>query len=566
MSEDSLSKLYVSRQEKLLNFLGHLHSNKWFIAGVIAIALTTYFWNAQRAIDDPEWDETYYLRRAIAVDEGNIVDANLGDLRNSPVMILYYAAWYKLVPSTAVYNVVLISGVWLMTYAAYVLMMRVFHPLLSGAFALLIAMTSTPQMPNNMRFSFGTALLWGALYLLGGKKPTSRALAVLVMLLAFMVRPEFLSCLVILIPGLCYFEWRKVRSRDQSKAYTLLAYAPVLILLAFTVVRLVQLSPYEEPRIVRTVPFSYGVYLERFQPGRLNITTNYDNQAAFRDDFGLQGKATLTSELIAMAAHLDKSLPFLAYNTIRLWGAFSLAFFDSWHWQFGDSFWVYPTWVNSVGFTLVALAFGIVSVLAYRSARKRHYRLPASLDTPSILGYIALAMLIPWLLIINPDQRAFMILPLVLLPVGLGITAIAAHLHPPRWLPTAVILAALIVMPRPFSVTPTQFRARDTESFIRENIPSYGVVVGTPIESYYNSLYANQYKIVPVDSFDVNSPVLLNLYKADPSIEYVLTTYYFPQDYYKQWFAEWDAAYPTLHWQLIAEKPELQLGLYKLQK
>jgi len=64
----------------------------------------------------------------------------------------------------------------------------------------------------------------------------------------------------------------------------------------------------------------------------------------------------------------------------------------------------------------------------------------------------------------------------------------------------------------------------------------------------------------------VDNPVLVNLYKGNPAIEYVLTTYYYPQDYYKQWFTEWDAAYPSLHWQLVAEKPELQLRLYNLQK
>src|SRR5258708_18678668 len=239
--------------------LRQLCSNKLAVALILAVFLLIYFTNVFHALDYPEYDETYYLRRGIAVAEGHTADPNLGDLRSSPVMVLYYAFWYRILHSAEVDRWVFVSGLCLVTYAAYLLLLRTYPALLSAAFALFTLLATTPEIPQNMRFTVGIALLWLSLYLLGGKV-TSRPLGLLVMILASYVRPEFLTCILVVVPGLIYYEWREIRKTPHRKFFTLAVYSPVVVMLLFTVIRLWQLKPYQEPRILRTIPFSYTFY------------------------------------------------------------------------------------------------------------------------------------------------------------------------------------------------------------------------------------------------------------------------------------------------------------------
>src|SRR5262249_49369775 len=147
---------------------------------------------------------------------------------------------------------------------------------------------------------------------------------------------------------------------------------------------------------------------------------------------------------------------------------------------------------------------------------------------------------------------------------GIGISVIADNVKIPRWLPALGIVGLVVLLPHPFAVDPMT-QVRDTEALIRANVPEFSKILGTPIESYSNSLYADHFTIDPLEGTNFDNPVLVNAYKANPDLQYVLLTYIYPPEYYKQWFSEWDAAYPDLHWKLVAEKPELKLALYHLE-
>ncbi len=560
----STTSLSTTQQNNLLIRLQRLYSSKLAIAVLLGVFLVIYFTNALHAIDYPEYDETYYVRRAIGVLEGHAADANLGNLRNSPLMVLYDAAWYALIQSADVYKWIFVSSLCLLAYAAYLLMLRTFHPLLSAAFALVALLSTTPQIPQNMRFAVGTALLWLSLYLLGGKV-ASRAVGVLMLIFASYVRPEYLSCLLIVVPLLLIYEWREMRRKRRLRTYTVLIYLPVIVTLAFTGFRLWQLSGYQEPRIVRTIPFSYGGYMMHVQPDRIDPTLTMSDQPVFYQDFGLPEKTDLSSELVAMTQHLDKTIPYLANNTLQFAEAFSAAAFDAPLWNLAKGYRFFPDSATFVKFAVFVIVLAVLTAFAIRAARRANPKPSTPLNLPLLLGYLSLITLIPWMILANPDQRAFMVFPLAFLPLGYAITIIARNVRLSAWIPAAVIALLLVIFPRPFVGYEASF-GMNTLAFIREHVPPYAVVMGSPVESYANSLYADHFVIIPVEGTNYTDPVLVNAYQANPDIQYVLFTYVYSPEYYRRWFAEWKAAYPDLQWTLVAERRDMQLSLYRLER
>jgi hypothetical protein len=543
--------------------LKSLYVNKLAVALFIAVFLLIYFTNAFRAIDYPEYDETYYLRRGIAVLDGQIADANIGNIRNSPVMVLYYALWYKIIGSGEVYRWVFVSGLWLMTYALYLLMLRTASPLVSGTFALFTLVATTPLAFQNMRFTVGIALLWFSLYLLGGKI-ISRMFGVLAMILASFVRPEFLSALLIVVLGLAYYEWRQIRKRPRLRTYTLAAYVPVVLMLIFIIVRLWQLSGYQEPRVVRTIPFSYTIYIVEAQPDRLDRNKTGSDQRVFYDDFGLSTQASLSDELVAMLQQPGKSVPYIFYNIANLFKGLGGSVFDEPRWSYENQNLVLDSLSVPLKFWIVALAFAAVLGLAYHSARTYKIKLVPALNTPLVLGYLGLATLIPWMLLANAVPRTFMLFPLLVLPLGYALTILAQRIKTPIWLPAALIVLLLIVFPRPFTRY-VDSRVIDSQAFIRQHIPAYSTVFGLPVESYANSLYADGFTYIPAEGSNYRDPALVHAYQTDPSIRYVLCNDVYIGSACEQWLAEWKAVYPDRAWVLVAQAPSLKLRLYELE-
>jgi hypothetical protein len=555
-----------------MTIFNRLWNDKLFNGLVLAALLTAFLWNVIPNLDFPEYDETYYLRRALAVLDGNIIDANLGNLRNSPVMVLYYALWYRIVGSTEVYNWVFASGIWLMAFAAYGLFGRVLHPFLSMLLAFSAAVASTPYMPHNMRFAVGTGLLWLSLYYFGGGI-RARAVGAVVLMLAIFVRPEYLSVLVVLVPALLVYEWRQTRRPRQPLLYTLLVYSPSIIILAFTLIRLIQLSGYEEPRIARTIPFSYAVYIGGFDPERIDLTRTISDQTVFAEDFGTPETYSFTNVLIAFMGNPGKAIPYLLYNVSRFYGAFNTAFFSAWSWSPAVNIReALPTTFSTVAFTAAALGIGIAAWRVRRTVwdfalTSGALRRPTP---PLVYGILSLVTLIPWMLLANADQRAFMVLPLVMLPFGMAITLIVLWVAQRANIrkfggvgAVAAILIVFIIMPRPFATLITS-HIRTTLGFIRQHVPPLSVMVGTPVESYANSLFADKFALLPVEASNFAAPTLVNAYRANPEVRYVLLTYVYSESVYTAWFREWNESYPDMPLELVADMPQFSLALYRI--
>ena len=100
--------------------------------------------------------------------------------------------------------------------------------------------------------------------------------------------------------------------------------------------------------------------------------------------------------------------------------------------------------------------------------------------------------------------------------------------------------------------------------FVKANVPQDSTLLSPTAWTYRNYLYADGINIAPIDSTQVASPVLVNAYRADESLGYVLLSDWLPPNQYAGWFAEWNRAYPDRAWNLVAKDDGLGLTLYRL--
>ncbi len=213
------------------------------------------------------------------------------------------------------------------------------------------------------------------------------------------------------------------------------------------------------------------------------------------------------------------------------------------------------------------------------------------MHVPALIGIGSLGALIAPLVLINPQQRFFMLFPLALLLVGYGLTLIltaavlfimslTARLTAVRagglasatrtqsallalLLMALAFLLSLLVTPQPYSTTPPHPITR-TLNFLRAHVPPGSVIVGEPLASYAYYLSAEGIHLRPLSPADYPDSALVGAFEADPSLRYALLTGWYSQSVYDQWFAQWQATFPQLPWTLAAQEHSPDLQLYVL--
>lgn len=556
------------------------------MAGVTVLALVIYLWHSLQAIDYPWYDEAYYFYRALRLTAGDFATAGVRGMGASPLYIVYYAGWYTLLHTWRLFPLMFATGMLLLGMGCYLLLSRFLHPALAWGLALFTVFAAAPVVPQNGLYYTGAGLLWMSLSLLG-KRAISRGLAALCVLATAYMRPDFLGVALLLLALLAVYEWRQIRAlpaRDvqiRRASRVALWYLPVVCGLLLTLVGALHAADSAQ-RVDGAIPWSYNAYLSVNDPqvfqGMNSLAQPF---TLFEHDFGPVEPQTLPNTLLAMARHPDKTAPYLNWELGRLSGAFSAATFTAWGYQYSTTQQP-PFWDALVNGNLTRLFWlGVVefALLAWacRFALKRrglYERLPLRRDTPALLGILSLSALVPWLVLINPEQRFWMTYPLVLLPFGIGVTAIAgwlvlrlpAHLRPlpVRWAPVAGVLLMLLFLPHPWMVNVARPHEA-TITFIRQHVPQHSTITGAPLLSYTYYLAGEGYQLDALEATSFQPSPLVQVEQYDPHLRYVLLTDLFPRSVYDGWFADWHRAYPTRTWKLVAQQASPWLRLYELQ-
>lgn len=577
-----------SRQglDRVVDRVARAAGDRRIMAGMTILALVIYLWHSLQTIDYPWYDEAYYFYRALRLLAGDYASADIHSIGSSPLYIFYYAGWYSLLHTWQLFPLLFATGMLLLGLGCYLLLSRFLHPALAWALALFAVFAAAPVVPQNGLYYTGAGLLWMSLSLLG-KRAISRGLAAFGVLATAFLRPDFLGVALLLLLLLAVYEWRQIRvlpgrdARIRQTSRVALCYLPVLLGLLFAVV-LTLSAPGDAQRVDGAIPWSYNAYLSVNDPqvfqGMNSLAQPF---TLFEHDFGPVNPQTLPQTLLAMARHPDKTAPYLNWELGRLSGAFSAATFTAWSYQYSTTqqsgFWTALVNGNLTRFFWLCVIEFAVLAWACRFALKRgglYARLPLRHNTPALLGILSLTALVPWLALINPEQRFWMTYPLVLLPFGIGLTAIAgwlvlrlpAHLRPipVRWAPVAGVLLILIFLPHPWvNSVPRPHNA--TILFIRQHVPEYSTITGAPLLSYTYYLAGEDYQLDALEATSFQPSPLVQVEQYDPHLRYVLLTDLFPQSVYNGWFADWHRTYPKRTWTLVAQQASPWLQLYELQ-
>jgi hypothetical protein len=556
--------------QRALDFYRRFYDDRRFMAGLTALSLIVYLWNAPRAIDYPQFDESYYFARGYRLAHGNIASALVTDLRTSPLIVVYYALWYALLRTDLLYPWVLTSALFLMGMGAYLLFARILHPVLSWALALFAVVAAMPIVPGNALYYFGTAVLWLSLALLG-PRVYARGLAVLGVLIASFARPEYLLVLAALVVGLAVYEWRTWRGGKVAWRSLALAYTPAALAGLATSYLLLRGPRSDTDRVESAVPWSYNGFLRNVHPSQFQgISSLAQPWINFDHDFApVHGPHTLTSTLIAMTHNPPRMMEYLTYEARQIWAALVSATLhgpswtnDEWHSKLAIAPTAQDQWLFGTSLLLLAAA----AVACYLSLRRGHLlaTLPVRRNVPALIGIASLALLLGPLVLINAAQRFWMLFPLLLVPVGYGLTCIARRLrlHTSLWL--VVIIVGLAVIPEPYSVIPDHPLAK-TLAFIRAHVPAGSTIIGEPMSTFQVYLATEGLPLNAYDTATIPEPVLINAVKADPSVRYLLqTSWWYGNDTFQHWFADWNAAFPHTPWKLVAAAHDPAVKLYEL--
>lgn len=591
-----------------------LFGNRLFMAGMLALALVIYLWNAPHVIDYPVYDESSYFDRGVHLLAGDWASTHMQDPGSSPLYVVYYALWYALLHTSQLYAWVLPSTYMLLGLGAYLLLSRLLHPTLAWALALFTVLVSAPVVPLNGCYYFGAGLLWISLSLLG-KRVALRGLAACGVLAATFVRSEFLIVLLLLLALLAIYEWRRIRALPSEEPHRRARYwlgrryGPVLLallgivtvaptqltlvlalvtlLVAYLALRLRTLSQGErrararyglalsylpvalgcltlaylrltvapDYREVSAIPWSYNDYLRSTDPAHFSGINNFAEPfVLFERDFGpVQQPHTVVGVLAAMTHEPGKLLSYLGFEARRLVASFSVSPFETLSWRF---------WLGTLAF---ALAASLCYVLLRRASALGC--LPLRHNTPALLGVGSLAGLIPWLLFIVPQQRYWMLFPLVLMLFGyiatLLLTWLFRTMRVPSWTAALVVVVLMLHIPQPYIAARPQPIAT-TIAFIRVHVANGSTIVGEPVTTYARFLATEGIHLTALDAGAYQPSALVDAMRADPTLRYALLTDAYSPGVYAQWFADWSRAFPHLRWVLVAQNANPYLRLYRL--
>lgn len=574
------------RNWSLFPLVREILASRGFFAGVLLLSLLLYVWNAPHTIDYQEFDEATYFYRAFLLAHGNIVGSGITDPGSSPLYTAYYAFWYLLLKTSNVYPMVMTSSILLLGLGAYLLLSRVFHPILSWAFAVLIVTWSVPFAPNNL-YIFATAFLWLSLAVLG-RHPWQRGLAATLVLLSALVRPEYLAVELVLIGLLVFYEAH--RSRRQGLEWRVLAtaYAPVVILLIFGIYLYLGAPQTIQGGSSYAIAWSYTDFYRWAHPAQFDPVYSYANPyTLFKRDFGpLPAQASFIATLIAMTHNPTMMGQYLSFESARLIAGFGTAMLDAPQWRY-DHLYTLPVLVtqrDTLGFLAGVAGYTIIAGACYFMLWRQHVAVFSDLPAkaPVLLGLISLSGLVPLMILINPHQRFFMLYPLALLPIALGVRCIALAIGRILRLPAAaryltysgiaiaLLALALVYLPQPFAHEPPSGPVDAiTLAFLRQHVPEQATIIGQPADSYAYYLIGDGYNVTgieagPFEGGDGN--VINNIVTAHQSLNdvYILFNNNIPYQQNNPWFAAWNARYPELPITLVAQRQNPYLALYHL--
>lgn len=557
------------------------------MAALTLLGLVIYLWHSLQAIDYPVYDEAIYFFRSQRLLAGDLRTAGVADVSSSPLYIVYYALWYLALHTSRLYPAIFVAATMLMGLGCYLLLSRLLHPALAWALALFAVIGAAPVVPQNGLYYTSAGLLWISLALLG-KHPLRRGLAAFGVVVSVLLRPEYLGVALLLLALLAIYEWRQVRaqsgatSRLRRAAHIAPCYLPVLLMLLLIGVLAARL-PNDAVRVDSAIPWSYNTYLAAERPaGYAGIDSLARPFVLFERDYGPVRPRTLPNILLAMARRPDLTVPYLGYESERLLAAFGSSTLTAWGYLYNGTPWaarlnVWNTWLFGLGvFELILLGWACAFDLKRRGLRASPLR---HRDTPALLGIVSLVALVPWLLLINPQQRFWMTYPLVLLGAGWALSVIARWLalSMPRWLPAwprsralvahwapaASVLLLLVLLPHPWAGTRPQPNAA-TIAFIRQHVPEHSTIIGEPLFSFTDYLAGDGYPLDSLEATAFQPSPLVQAERYDPHLRYALLAPILPQTTYAAWFADWSRAYPGRNWVLVAQMTQPAVQLYAL--
>lgn len=580
-----------STTSRLLLLTQRVMTHRAFFACLLVCSLLLYVQNAPHTVDYQEFDEAAYFYRAYLLTHGNVIGANIADPGAMPIYIGYYALWYLLLQSSYVYPWVLTSSIVLLGLGAYALLSRIFYPFISWVLALFIVSWSVPFAPNSL-YIFATACLWLSLAVLG-RRVWQRGLAAALVLLCVLVRPEFLACALVLILLLALYEAHLVRHHQLEWRALATAYAPLVTLLLFGLYLYLGAPQTFQGGSSYGIAWSYTDFYRWVHPQQFDPLYSYSNPwRLFQKDFGPQpAQHVLTQTLIAMTRNPAMLTQYLSFESTRLIASFGTATLDSTQWSY-DHLYTQPVLVtqrDTQWFLVGVAGFAAVAAASYLALRRRRATVLAdrTAKVPVMLGLLSLAGLAPFMILINPHQRFYMLYPLVLLPVGLGISAIvrALTIYTPAqvWLQgaalqvarggtmVAVLLLMLAYLPQPFVHEPPSglFDAM-TLAFLRHYVPQNSMIIGEPADSYADYLSGDGYYVTGVEAGPYegigDGNVIYHVLQAYPNLDnvYVLFNNNIPYGENNPWFAAWNSLYPALPITLVAQRANPYLALYRL--
>ncbi len=522
---------------------------------LFAVALVIYFRGSFAVKDLPDYDEAIYFGRGYLLTQGDFGSAMLNDPRTSPGVVVYYALWYLILKTPYVYPYVITSSLALLGVSAYVLFNRFFHPVLSWFLALFVVIATTPVSPSNALYYVGFAFLTLGLALLT-KRLWTQALGLIIVLASTYIRPEFNAVFALLLAALVIYNIVQIRRRQVRLRAFLFAYVAVFVLSLFTLAIWMQPRAYESDRTVFAYAWSYLHYLERFHPERYgNLNFSYPFEV-FELEFGaVPEPRTLTGMVGAMLRRPDLFAEYVIAGIQQLLEGLRVSLFDAPGWKFWTSgIDITPSPSKFQQIALVLGGFTFVSAAAIYLNSLKKPRLPVSFrqNVPALLGVLSMSPLVPGLILVNPHQRYYMIAPLVLLPIGYCLVAIYKAFRIPPFVPALLVGGALLVMPQPFNWESPQPFVRYLD-ILRANLPKESTLFGQGSVTFKFYLVAEGFEITHLDPADFSDPVLVNAYRRAPNLRYLLDTEDLNDDKLDRMFAEWNAEYPELDWQLVAD-------------
>jgi hypothetical protein len=531
------------------------------------LASILYLWNAPQAIDYPLWDEATYFSRGYALLHGNLAVADLGNLGSSPLYVAYYALWESVLKTSLVFPFIMITSVILMTLGAYLMLSRIFHPFLSWVLAVGILIAATPAVPNNAVYYFGSGLLWLSLSLLNSNVHM-RGLSCFGVLLSALVRPEFAAVFLVLFASLCIYEWRRTRREGTPWRILATAYAPALFGLLFLVSVVVTSTVTGYNRVSDAIPWSYtDWYLRTNQPGAQGQYTYANDWAIFQKDFGPVPSRSLMAVLLAMPRNPARLLEYLEFEGHMLVAGVGAGVFQGpgWHYNEYQSGITPAITAFSTAWIVNSLAiFALVSLAAYLLVRRRiHMASAIRRNAPALLGFLSLATVVVWLLLVQSYHRSYMIYPDLALGVGSGIACILALIRLPRILNAVAFVGLVIALPHPFLAAPLHPTATALQ-FLHAHVPSGSTLTAIASNSYPDYLQANGFSVNAVEASDYASPLLVNAFETNPDLEYAFISGSDGPSQFAQWSASWNATFPTIPWSLAAKQSNPPLYLYSL--